>query len=353
MTQPRLLDLRPTRVRRNYTGGLLLDALLGELNPADSNRPEDWLASTTAARNPGMDEVADEGLSLTTDGKLLRDLLRDDPPYYLGEHHARGMRYLAKLLDSAVRLQVQAHPTAAFAQQHMNSPFGKFESYVILESRDGVDPYIRLGFQHAPSPDEWKRIVLEQDIAAMDACFEKVPVKPGEVWIVPGGLPHAIGEGLFVIEVMEPSDLVVRCEFGDPAPGSKSYVPPAARFMGCDPDFALRIFDHNSYSVEEITRRCRLSPRKVSDHHEQLIGAKQTPGFIVDRFNLTADITTPHADSLQLAIVVQGAGEARAGDDSVVLRPGARFVIPAATRAVDWRIMEPTTIVLCDSQPPD
>ena len=36
---------------------------------------------------------------------------------------------------------------------------------------------------------------------------------PGDVWIVPGGLPHAIGAGVLMVEVMEPSDWVVRCEF--------------------------------------------------------------------------------------------------------------------------------------------
>lgn len=352
MNHPHLLSLEPTRVRRNYTGGLLLDRLLGASAPADSNQPEDWLASITPARNPGMPLVINEGLSATADGTLLRDLFADAGDHYLGAQRNTGMTFLAKLLDSAVRLQVQAHPTATFAQQHMNSPFGKFESYVILGARPGIEPYIRLGFQNAPTPAEWKRIVLEQDIAAMDACFEKVPVQPGEVWIVPGGLPHAIGEGLFVIEVMEPSDLVVRCEFGEP--DSEQFVPPEARFMGCEPDFALRIFDHTSYSVDEITNRCRLTPRSLDEGNawqtQRLIGAEQTPGFIVDRLHIAGDCTTHHPDRLQLAIVVEGNGVARAGADTVAILPGARFVIPAATCEVTWQIENSATIILCESQ---
>jgi mannose-6-phosphate isomerase len=31
--------------------------------------------------------------------------------------------------------------------------------------------------------------------------------------MVPGGMPHAIGEGVFMIEVMEPTDFAVRIEF--------------------------------------------------------------------------------------------------------------------------------------------
>ena len=53
----------------------------------------------------------------------------------------------------------------------------------------------------------------KQDKARMDGCFEKIPVQVGEVWYIPGGMPHAIGEGITMLEMMEPSDLVVRCEF--------------------------------------------------------------------------------------------------------------------------------------------
>jgi len=30
---------------------------------------------------------------------------------------------------------------------------------------------------------------------------------------IPGGILHAIGEGIFMVEIMEPSDLAVRFEF--------------------------------------------------------------------------------------------------------------------------------------------
>ena len=43
----------------------------------------------------------------------------------------------------------------------------------------------------------------------MLSCLHKVPVKPGELWFVDGGIPHAIGAGCFMIELKEPSDLMV------------------------------------------------------------------------------------------------------------------------------------------------
>lgn len=51
------------------------------------------------------------------------------------------------------------------------------------------------------------------DIEILESCFEKIPVKKGDAFIVPGGLPHAIGEEVFMIEIMEPTDFDVRIEF--------------------------------------------------------------------------------------------------------------------------------------------
>jgi hypothetical protein len=50
-------------VRRNYRGGATLDALAGAPTPADGGQPEDWIASTTRAVNPGLSPVPDEGIS--------------------------------------------------------------------------------------------------------------------------------------------------------------------------------------------------------------------------------------------------------------------------------------------------
>ncbi len=58
---------------------------------------------------------------------------------------------LVKLLDSAVRLQLQAHPTAEFAKAHLNSNSGKAEAYHILgdeEKRRRYDLQYREPFEN-------------------------------------------------------------------------------------------------------------------------------------------------------------------------------------------------------------
>jgi mannose-6-phosphate isomerase len=330
-------EILPARVRRNYHGGALLSAFNGGAAERDGDCPEDWIASAVVARNPGRPPVPDEGLTRVRSAhgeiRLLASLLEAEPAYCLGESHwhKRGaeLGFLAKLLDSSMRLHVQAHPSAAFSQRHLNSRYGKFESYVILGFREGVSPYLRLGFQHAPSPQTWRRIIENQDIAAMDACFDPIPLNIGEIWIVPGGMPHAIGEGVLMLEVMEPSDWVVRCEFSR----NGVMVPPEGRFMGRDLDFCLRIFDYTQYSVEEARQRCQLQPAllEAADYLtvEELVGRAHTDCFSVRRYRFSGGGPLPDSSSIRLLLVASGEGTLACGGQETPLRRGRRFILPA------------------------
>lgn len=125
---------------------------------------------------------------------LLADLIAADPVYFLGEEHLR--RYganpmvLVKYLDSAVRLPFQVHPTVDFSRRNLNAESGKTEAYYILSTRPEVEEhFVYLGFQRPPGRQELRRMILEQDIAALEHCFDKIPVQACDVYVVPGGLP--------------------------------------------------------------------------------------------------------------------------------------------------------------------
>ena len=153
--QKKVILLPANRVRRNYRGGMLLEKVCGMANPQDGSQPEDWIASTVGARNPGLATVENEGFAflIEADGKkiLLKDLFANDTLFYLGKKHQEKMGanlgFLAKLLDSSMRLHLQAHPTAAYAQKNLNSRWGKLETYYILGVRPECEGYIWLGFQ--------------------------------------------------------------------------------------------------------------------------------------------------------------------------------------------------------------
>lgn len=333
------------RVRRGYRGGSLLDARTG-LPPHDGDRPEDWIASAVTAVNPGLPPEPGEGLTPLTpaDGgaaTTLAALLAAHPRELLGEahlaRHGANLGFLAKLLDSAMRLHVQTHPTRQFARTRMNAPYGKLEAYVILAVRPGTEGWIRLGFQHSPGRERWRDIVAQQDVAAMDACFEQIPVVPGEVWLVPGGWPHAIGPGVLMLEVMEPSDLVVRCEFEREG----IVVPPAGRFMGRDIEFCLDVFDYTERSVAEVQRLGRLAAAPdaaAAATCTTLIGPQHTDCFTVHRQVIPpgGSVVLPTRQGFTTCLIEQGTatlGHAVSGG-AATMEPLAAVCIPAATSGI-------------------
>ena len=337
------LKLPPNRVRRNYFGGAGIDWLHGNPDGADGNRPEEWIASLVPAVNPGMEPIADEGYArCMADGqeKRLIDLIKEAPDFYLGREYytERGtdLGFLFKILDSSMRLHVQAHPTSAFAQEFLNSRYGKLECYYILHTRPGTKPYIRLGFQHAPSRAEWKRIIEEQDIAAMDACFEPIPVEEGQVWYIPGGMPHAIGENILMLEIMEPSDLVVRCEFEREG----IIVPPQGRFMGKGLDFCMDIFDYTQYSPEEIRQKNCVSPKLLQEagnyRLERLVGREITSSFEVQRLTLKNGSAVLPGGVPQILLLTRGSVRLNGPEETAELQRGDGLF--AAAQISEFRV---------------
>ena len=113
--------------------------------PVDGTRPEDWLGSATRSWTPAGHDPTDEGLShVEIDGRdrTVEELLEEDPELVAGralvERVGRPtVGVLVKLLDPAERLPVHAHPTRAFARQHLDSFFGKTEAWI--HPRDAGD----------------------------------------------------------------------------------------------------------------------------------------------------------------------------------------------------------------------
>lgn len=342
MSRAYLYKLPENPVRRNYRGGAALDLFRRKTVCTDGDQPEDWLLSTVEARNPGLPPLPGEGLTrlpLPGEGLIpLPTLIESDPDFWVGKKHCQeyGAQtgFLTKLLDSAMRLHVQAHPNRAFAQAHLNSRYGKMECYYILGVRPGYTPYIRLGFQQPVTREEWGRIVREQDIEAMDACFQPIPVAPGQVWHIPGGMPHAIGEGLLMIEIMEPTDLVVRCEFVREG----VEVPPQARFMGRDLEFALDIFDYTAQSVQSIEQSCRIRPRLVqqTDGHtlERLIDETVTDCFEVNLLKAEGKTELALDGRFHLGTVCVGAAVLDCDGSRVRVSAGDSYVCCAAAKSL-------------------
>jgi len=203
--------LTPTRVYRFYQGGLLIDRLRGDPE-RDTDHPEDWVGSITAANNPGRDEP-EAGLSRLADGGLLRDAVAADPQGWLGPAAATGTTgVLVKLLDAAQRLPVHAHPSRVFASEHLGSPFGKTEAWIVLATREEhADVWI--GLREPVDAATYRAWIEAQDLDALLGSLHRVPVRAGDVIYVPAGVPHSIGAGVLIAELQEPTDFSIVCEW--------------------------------------------------------------------------------------------------------------------------------------------
>ena len=216
--------LVPTRVRRFYRGGALLGRFRGQPEE-DGYLPEDWVGSTTLARNQGND---DEGLSRLADGALLRDAIAEEPVAWLGEAHVARFGpetgLLVKLLDSAERLPVHAHPDRAFARAELDSAFGKTEAWIVLDTRE-EEATVWVGLREPVDRREYRRWIERQDVDRLLGSLNPLPVRTGDVVYVPGGVPHAIGAGVLIAELQEPTDLSLLCEWrGFPIRAEESHL---------------------------------------------------------------------------------------------------------------------------------
>lgn len=334
------LPLAPNPVWRSYQGGRVLRAFRGQSDTGDNHFPEDWLASTVLARNGEHSQGVTEGLSRISDayGSLLVESLKQKPEFWFGPDRAAHQEspspgVLWKLLDSSVRLQLQAHPDARFAYRHLKSSAGKTECWYILGTRG--EAYVYLGFQRPLSREAWARMIREQRVDEMLACFEKIRVQPGDCYVVPAGKPHAIGAGVFMMELMEPTDWVVRCE----TTNAGLTLSPEACFMGLDLETCLDVFDYRAYPVAEVRRTFQQASRELvhtnAYREEELIGAAYHEYFRLHRLRGHGDASWTGGE-LMLLIVVHGEADLLCGGQRQAVRAGQTLLLPGAASSWSW-----------------
>lgn len=193
---------------RFYRGGRQITDFRGE-PLAPSHEPEDWIASTTSVfGEPGV------GVSVLPNGIPMPVAISQDPEAWLGAEHVAAFgadtKLLVKLLDAGQRLPVHAHPDGQFAATHLGHAHGKAEAWYILKGGT-----VYLGLRNDVLAVELRGLLERQDTVGLLALLNPVDVSPGDVVYVPPGQLHAIGEGVFLLEVQEPEDLSILIEWRD------------------------------------------------------------------------------------------------------------------------------------------
>jgi mannose-6-phosphate isomerase len=284
--------LPPNPIRHFYRGGPAIAELRG-IDVGSDHSPEEWIGSAST-----LFGEAERGLSRLPDGSLVRDALAADPQGWLGAAHAARFgaspALLVKLLDAGERLPVHHHPDGSFAREHLGLAFGKTEAWIVVAARAGAQ--VAVGWREDVTEDTLRERVRDQDHDALLGALNPVAVSAGDALFVPAGAPHAIGEGVLIVELQEPTDLSILLEWEGFGIDDEQ-----AATLGLGWDVALA-------SVERAARDAEaLRGVRADGAVAELLPAAAAPFFSAQR-------VAPGGGSAQLpagfavVIVIEGAG---------------------------------------------
>jgi mannose-6-phosphate isomerase len=305
-------------VPRPYRGGPEIERFRRLAPTGGDWAPEDFLASTVttfASDRDGLTEI---------DGRLLRDLIADDPAGFLGAAHVERFgadtRLLCKLLHTGERLFVHAHPDAAFASQELGAPTGKTEAWIILSVDADAGSSAWLGFREDVEFDELVRWFDEQDSDEILGTMNEVPLHPGDVLFVPAGIPHAIGAGVLLLELQEPADLSVILEW---APFER--LRREDGLLGLDVATALQSIDRGELAEGRLADLITTVP---TDAAGGVLPAAALPFFRAESVAPVPDESTECEPQFAVVVAIGGHGTLSWDGGELALEAGDVVLVP-------------------------
>ncbi|MUH45245.1 MAG: phosphoheptose isomerase [Actinobacteria bacterium] len=323
-----------------YRGGDRIGKL--RRGPGGPQRPEEWIGSTTARFGQ-----APQGFSTLPDGRLLVAAIDDDPVAWLGEAHVArygsSTEVLVKLLDLDQRLPVHLHPNRSFAKTHLGLAHGKTEAWYVLEAPEGAE--VGVGFKDTMTLQQVDDWVRDRDSAALLSALRTRVVRPGDAMLVPAGLPHTVQEGVFVLELQEPTDLSILLEWQD-------FAVDGAKDGHLDLGFetALQAVDLAGVSDSDLDRLVVTHDRISAAGLASVMPAQADPYFRAHRLDSSAGPVGVDA-GFAIVLVLGGSGVIHSDAASFEVARGDVALIPFA--AGDWRLDGEATAVACRPPAPD
>jgi len=269
-------------------------------------------------------------------GRSLGEVVAADPVGILGE---RGLAVtggrplfplLIKLIDAADVLSVQVHPDDATAAPL--GRLGKTETWHILAAAPGASLFLGL------RPDvgfDGFATACREDRGTAGACLRRVPAMAGSTVLIPAGTVHALGAGVLVYELQQPSDITYRLDDW-------------GRVDAAGNPRQLHVEDGLA-AIDAALRPEPIAPLRLATGagRRQLLAACRL--FALERIALAAGETVPlrAAGSPQTVTCLRGeaALETEASTPSVAVRPGETAVVPAALSPAELRANAPSVLL--------
>jgi len=321
--------MRPVFVEKLW-GGSRLSRLPAKQRPG--HRPpvavavgESW---EVADLPEGQSTVDDHPVCAAFAGATLGSLVRAHGHDLVGTARPpERFPILVKLIDAAEDLSVQVHPGDDYAATHPGTA-SKDEAWLVVDTADGAR--LLHGFVDGVSRALFAAAVK---MGLPHELMRSVPARRGDVLHVSPGIVHAIGAGVMVLEVQEPSDTTFRVWDFD-----RVDVTGKKRALHIEQALAVARFDDQPPT---------LAPRRRSGGFDVLCDTRSFAMRAV-RVHGPAPVTLSVEPDAALVLHADDAAVTFVWGDHVVALPhGASCVLPASCGAVVFPAgVSPTDVIV-------
>jgi mannose-6-phosphate isomerase len=145
-------------------------------------------------------------------GRTLGEVIAARPDL-LGEAATRAVHgraifpLLVKLIDASENLSIQVHPNDE--QAAALDRLGKTEAWYVLAAEPGAVLYV--GLRDGVSMEAFREAAARLD-GSSSSMLRQLRAEAGKTLLLPAGTVHALGAGVMVYEIQQPSDVTYRLD---------------------------------------------------------------------------------------------------------------------------------------------
>lgn len=316
-------------------GGQKIARLLNRPVPAMSACGESWELS-----------ALEDNVSVVDNGYLAGDNdINELIEIYMGElvgdkvfeKYGLGFPLLIKYIDAADDLSVQVHPDDKLAKQRYDMN-GKTECWFVIQAEPGAGLYV--GFKEGVTREQYWQAV---DDGAVDKLLQFYPVKAGDFFFIPAGTVHAIGKGVLLAEIQQPSDITYRI-----FDWNRTDAEGNSRELHIDEAYdAIKFGDGKDFVPEEELKMVNDKEQKKELTEEQIPAGKvsyeyhfdatskvfRSPFFNINLIDFEKPLRKNYSDidSFILYMCLEGHVHGFTDDEQLDLFTGDVLLVPAAT----------------------
>ncbi|MDQ3227034.1 MAG: class I mannose-6-phosphate isomerase [Chloroflexota bacterium] len=288
--------------------------------PWGGRRLADWGIDVPAGAAIGEAHLAAPGAIVASGvlaGLSLGELARRDPGAWIG---ARGLEatgghhmfpLLIKLIAGETDLSIQVHPdNRAAAAAGLGT--GKTEAYHVLSAAPEHDIY--LGLAPGATMEALAAACRHADGSAAN-LLRRVPATPGMTILIPAGTVHALGAGITVYEIQQPSNTTFRLD-------DWGRVDDLGRTRQLHHDEGLAVVDIRLHPEP-------IAPVVIENDASSRALLVATRYFALERIVVNDVVTLAGVDSPQVVTVIAGNASLEAAGWDASISLGETVIVPS------------------------